>query len=351
MTKSKHSFLQDIWYYALPGKQLKPGQLVTKTLLNEPILFGRTRTGEVFALRDICPHRAVPLSYGRFDGQTVACCYHGWQFDPTGRCLAIPSLTDEQKLDLECIRVKSYQVQEVQGNVWIYIPSSHRASSPQMSVPWVPGFGDCSSQAGVTMRFPGHIDHVVCSILDPSHVAFIHRSWWWRSAPSQASVSIGRAFAPSPYGFTRCRHVLLQQQNFFYRLMGSVPEVEFAFQLPGVRIEQVTTKHHTACNLTVATPITETETEVTTLFYTTLPWFTSLKPILLPFIRAFLNQDREVAVKQQIGLKYNPPLLLIKDADTLAKWYYQLKAEFASALAEGRPFVNPVKEQVLNWRS
>ncbi len=81
----------------------------------------------------------------------------------------------------------------------------------------------------------------------------------------------------------------MQQQNFFYRLMGRVPEVEIVFQLPSVRIEQVTTKHHIVCNLTVATPVTETETEVTTLFYTTLPWFTSLKPILLPFIRAFLN--------------------------------------------------------------
>jgi hypothetical protein len=103
--------------------------------------------------------------------------------------------------------------------------------------------------------------------------------------------------------------------------------------------------------MTVITPISETQTEVTTLFYTTLPWLKVLKPILLPFVRTFLNQDRDMVVKQQIGLKYDPSLMLIKDADTQARWYYQLKAEFARATTENRPFVNPVKERVLRWRS
>ncbi|MCA6558579.1 MAG: Rieske 2Fe-2S domain-containing protein, partial [Pseudanabaena sp. M114S2SP2A07QC] len=49
-------FLNNIWYYALLGEQLKRGKVLAKTILNEPILFGRTLDGEVFALRDICPH-------------------------------------------------------------------------------------------------------------------------------------------------------------------------------------------------------------------------------------------------------------------------------------------------------
>jgi hypothetical protein len=43
--------------------------------------------------------------------------------------------------------------------------------------------------------------------------------------------------------------------------------------------------------------------------------------------------------------------MLIKDADTQARWYYQLKAEFARAMSENRPFQNPVKSQVIRWRS
>jgi hypothetical protein len=43
--------------------------------------------------------------------------------------------------------------------------------------------------------------------------------------------------------------------------------------------------------------------------------------------------------------------MLINDADMQAKWYYQLKAEYAKARAENRPFANPVTERVLRWRS
>jgi hypothetical protein len=44
-------------------------------------------------------------------------------------------------------------------------------------------------------------------------------------------------------------------------------------------------------------------------------------------------------------------LMLIRDADTQAKWYYQLRSEFIKSSSENREFVNPIKTQVLHWRS
>jgi phenylpropionate dioxygenase-like ring-hydroxylating dioxygenase large terminal subunit len=348
MMEKKSSFLKNLWYYALPGGSLKPGKFLTKTLLNEPILFGRTRTGAVFAVRDICPHRAVPLSCGRFDGTELECAYHGWRFDAKGQCTAIPALTEDQDLDLSRFRVKSYPVREVQGNIWIYMPKDERTPIPEDDVPRVPGFDDQTYQAFVTMTFPCYVDHAVVGLMDPAHVPFVHRSWWWRADPTLAEEV--KTFDPSPLGFTMRRHQL-ERSTVLYDLVGGDPEVEIAFQLPGVRFEQVFTKKNRVCNLTTITPITENETEVTTLFYTTLPWFKILKPVLVPLTRSFLNQDRGMVVKQQIGLHYDPPLMLIKDADTQARWYYQLKAEYMHSVTENRPFVNPVKEQVLKWRS
>jgi phenylpropionate dioxygenase-like ring-hydroxylating dioxygenase large terminal subunit len=352
--KNENLFLHDIWYYALPGDQLKPGQVMAKTLLNQPILLGRSAAGEVFALRDICPHRAVPLSCGQFNGTEVACGYHGWRFNTAGQCTVIPSLTDSQRLNLDRFGVQSYPVQEVQGNVWIYMAADDAGAiaptmdAPIMEVPQVPGFENSTYQAKEIMNFPCYIDHAVVGLMDPAHVPFVHRAWWWRADP-QLTEEV-KAFDPSPYGFTMRRHQLLRS-TFFYDLIGSAPEVEISFRLPAVRIERVMTKQHTLCNLTAITPLTDTQTEVTTLFYSTLPWLTLLKPVLLPFIRTFLDQDRQMVIKQQIGLQHQPSLMLIKDADTQARWYYQLKAEFARATVEGRPFVNPVKEQVLRWRS
>jgi hypothetical protein len=43
--------------------------------------------------------------------------------------------------------------------------------------------------------------------------------------------------------------------------------------------------------------------------------------------------------------------MLIQDADVPAMWYHRLKKEWAEAGAANRPFVNPVPETTLRWRS
>ena len=79
----KAELLRGLWYVALPAPTCR-ARIVHKTLLGEPVLIGRGRDGRVFALRDICPHRGIPLHYGHFDGETIACGYHGWRFGRDG---------------------------------------------------------------------------------------------------------------------------------------------------------------------------------------------------------------------------------------------------------------------------
>src|SRR5260370_12960564 len=87
------------WYRALPTSRLRRGQLaITKTmLLEQPLVIGRDRQGQTFALRDACPHRGMPLSCGQFDGEQIECSYHGWRFDAhSGHSKLIPSLLPPQ---------------------------------------------------------------------------------------------------------------------------------------------------------------------------------------------------------------------------------------------------------------
>ncbi|MBW4562738.1 MAG: aromatic ring-hydroxylating dioxygenase subunit alpha [Mojavia pulchra JT2-VF2] len=352
MTDNHNFFLRNVWYYALPSARLKPGTMVARTFLGEPVLLCRSQEGKIFAVRDICPHRAVPLSCGRFDGQEVECCYHGWRFDHAGRCVAIPSLLEEQDQDLSRFNVQSYEVRETQGNIWIYMAqpgksqSSSRMEIPE--IPEVPGFGDRPPQLVEVMRFPCFVDHAVLGLMDPAHSPYVHRVWWWRSGELHEEV---KQFDPSPFGFTMRRHQLPANTGKLYWLLGGIPETEISFRLPGVRVEETTTTKHRVCNLTAITPISDTETEVTFALYWTPSWAKWAKPVMHLLTRAFLNQDRAVVEKQQIGLKHNPVLRLIKDSDMQAQWYYQLKREYARSLAEERPFVNPVKSQLLRWRA
>ncbi len=337
--------LREMWYLALPGAALKRGRMRAKTLLGEPLLLCRAGDGAVFALRDICPHRGMPLSCGRFDGREVECCYHGWRFGRDGRCTAIPSLAEGQELDIGRIGVRSYPAQERHGNIWVYF-GDDPAGAP--AVPDLPDIADRGPDMMETMRFPCAIDHAVVGLMDPAHGPFVHRAWWWRHAGSIHEKA--KRFAPSPFGFTMLRHAPSRNSNA-YRLLGGAPETEIVFRLPGVRIEHVRAGRHVLVNLTAVTPLSERECEVNHAIYWTLPYLTPLKPLLRPFVRAFLRQDRDVMAMQQRGLAHDPPLMLINDADTQARWYHRLKNEYARARAEKRPFVNPVKERVLRWRS
>jgi phenylpropionate dioxygenase-like ring-hydroxylating dioxygenase large terminal subunit len=338
--------LREAWYFALPGGALKPGRMTAKTVLGEPLILGRARDGAVWALRDICPHRGIPLRFGRFDGAEIECCYHGWRFSPEGRCTAIPSLAESQAFDASKIRVKAYPAREVQGNLWIYMGEDPTAAP---EIPEVPGLGgDAAPGMFESVRFPCPIDHAVVGLMDPAHGPFVHRAWWWRSRRSIHEKA--KAFAASPFGFTMLRHAPSSNSNA-YRLLGGRPETEISFRLPSVRIEHIRVGAHSVANLTAVTPIGAQESEINHAIYWSMPWLTPLKPLLRPFVRAFLRQDRDIMVMQQEGLKFDPPLMLIDDADRQAKWYYRLKNEYRRARAEGRPFENPVTERVLRWRS
>src|SRR6478609_2572320 len=92
-------YLKNLWYFAFHNSRLKSGKLVSKQILGENIVFGRDENGKAFALRDNCPHRGVPLSEGWFDGQTIQCCYHGWEFGTNGVCKNIPAVAAGSKID------------------------------------------------------------------------------------------------------------------------------------------------------------------------------------------------------------------------------------------------------------
>ena len=339
--------LREAWYYAVPSQKIWRGKTLAKILLGEPILLGRDSEGAVFALRDLCPHRAMPLSCGRFDGREIECCYHGWRFATSGVCTAIPALVDGQKINLDRIVAQRYPVREVSGNIWLYFGADPEGAA---AIPELEGFPpDASPQVAETVRFDAAYDHAVIGLMDPGHVPFVHRSWFWRSGRAFAEKE--KSFAPSPWGFTMERHATSMNSRAYKLLGGGPMETDIAFTLPGVRVEHTSVGRHTLVNMTAMTPIDDQTVELNNCIYWTMPWLTPLRPVLLPFIRTFLGQDRDALGRQNEGLKYDPQLMLVGDADIQARWYYRLKREYRAARAENRPFENPVKKRTLRWRS
>ncbi len=320
-------------------------------LLGEPLVLARAGDGSPFALRDICPHRGIPLRHGWVEGSDVVCCYHGWAFAPSGRCTAIPSLVEGQDLDLSRIKVNSYPCREVQGNIWVFMGEDQprQDAAGEAEPPLLPDIGGRAPQVAISSHFPCDSDQAAFGLMDPTHAAFVHTSWWWKRQ-ARTLRQKEKVFDASPLGFRMRRHQL-PKENRAYRVLGNTVTTEITYRLPGIRIEHIKGDRHVAVGLTAITPLTDTETEVHQCLYWTVPWLGAIKPVVRYLARIFLEQDRDVVVKQQEGLAYQPNLMLVNDADTQAKWYYELKREWLSARAEGRPFQNPVKGRTLRWRS
>ncbi|MEO0815715.1 MAG: Rieske 2Fe-2S domain-containing protein [Pseudomonadota bacterium] len=120
------------WYVIAKASAVKPGQQIRRVFKGKPVLIGRTQAGELFAMRDICPHRLVPLSAGKqidTGGEvTVECPYHGWRFGTDGVCRLIPSLMAEDPYTASDFTVAGYGIAERGATVFL-------CDSPERGLP------------------------------------------------------------------------------------------------------------------------------------------------------------------------------------------------------------------------
>ena len=351
------------WYPAARVESLRPGDTLVTTLLGIPMLLGRKKEGTLFALRDLCPHRGIPLSAGWFDGETVMCKYHGWRFEPcSGRCEEIPSLTSHDHLEPTKIYANAFPVRERDGSAWVYVPAAgagrvaDEAGLPE--VPELPKFGEQFRSAHLSADLPCNVDHGIIGLMDPAHGPFVHQAWWWRSAASIHEKT--KRFEPlldeenggrNP-GFRMSPH-MPSSNSAPYRLLGK-PVTTIDFALPNRRVETIVAtdakgKQRWFSSLTTVTPVTASTCRIDVVAAWNIGYFV---PFVTPLVRffggRFVAQDQQTMVEQARGLRSNPGLMLIDDADKPAKWYFALKQRRLTGKGEHPLADGPVE---LHWRS
>ena len=355
--------LYGFWYRAMPSARVGQNRLQKATLLETPLVLGRDREGKPFALRDACPHRGMPLSYGRFDGQQVECSYHGWQFDAhSGQCRLIPSLTADQDFKFDRVYARAYACEERDNYVWVFIPDPPppgagftKTDEPPIPAPRVPTFGEKHNIAHLTAELPCNVDHGIIGLMDPAHGPFVHQAWWWRSRHSIHEKQ--KNFEPIPMGFRMSPHSP-SSNSAPYKLLRMYADAEaitttIDFVLPNQRYETIQAGKYWFASLTTVTPITRNHCRIDVVACWNLFRWVPFGAGLLKFVFAkFVEQDRQTMEQQSQGLKHNPHLMLIDDADRPAKWYFQLKAAHLEAKLTGAAMKHPMSGPVtLKWRS
>lgn len=121
------------------------------------------------------------------------------------------------------------------------------------------------------------------------------------------------------------------------------------FVLPNMRFEEIRSGRLWFSSRTTVTPVRRDWCRIDFV----AAWNIFLpKSIFRAFASRFLRQDQETMIQQAEGLKHNPKLMLIDDADRPAKWYFALKANLLEARRTGVEPVHPLPGPVtLHWRS
>ena len=349
--------LWGFWYPALRSEQVRGRKLVRAMLLDVPLVLGRDSAGKAFALRDICPHRAFPLSFGQFDGKTVECAYHGWRFEAhTGQCQEIPSLTSDSKLKCERIYAGSFPCEERDGYLWCFTnnPEGRQLEAPPPPAPDLPTFSKNYQLAHLWADLPCGVDQAIIGLMDPAHGPFVHRAWWWRSRRSIREKQ--KQFEPIPDGFRMSPHAPSANSapyKILKLLTGEPATTMIDFVLPNQRFEQIRAGRYWLSSRTTVTPIRSDLCRLDfCAAWNILTWFPVVSFIIHVFGPRFIRQDTQVIEKQALGLKYEDRMMLVDDADRQARWYFELKAAYLESRRTGAQIKNPLENPVmLRWRS
>src|SRR5579875_1035806 len=351
------TLLYNDWYPAMRSDGLRRKVLRTAMLMGIPLVLGRKENGELFAMRDSCPHRGIPLSCGWFDGRELTCKYHGWAFEPgSGQCKRIPSLTTHDTLDPTKIFAPAFSCEERDGYAWVYVPAPGLGRTRPVElppVPEVPKFSAKFRSAHLTAALPCNVDHGIIGLMDPAHGPFVHQAWWWRK---QASIhEKEKHFEPIPDGFRMSTHAP-SGNSAPYKLLGVYGEpitTTIDFVLPNRRYETIRCGNRWFASLTTVTPTQPNACRI----HVYAAWNTFYS---IPFVttiakfsgKRFVRQDQVTMIQLAEGLKYDPSLMLIDDADRPAKWYFGLKQARLDSARTGEPMKHPMAGPVtLRWRS
>jgi hypothetical protein len=134
------------------------------------------------------------------------------------------------------------------------------------------------------------------------------------------------------------------------RITGEGVTTTIDFVLPNMRLEEIHSGEMWFSSRAAVTPVRRDLCRIDFV----AAWNLRFLPVFLfrMFGKTFLRQDQETMIKQAEGLKHDPKLMLIDDADRPAKWYFGLKANLLEARRTGAAMEHPMAGPVtLRWRS
>jgi 3-phenylpropionate/trans-cinnamate dioxygenase ferredoxin subunit len=117
--------MAETWHRALPGDQLRAGQLRKVQVAGRAVLLARLEDGTPVAASCVCPHEAADLSHGRVYMGAVDCPRHHYLYDLRTGANRYPRNVFPADLADQLKPLPLYPVKEEEGWIWVADRWSH----------------------------------------------------------------------------------------------------------------------------------------------------------------------------------------------------------------------------------
>ncbi len=180
--------LEDFWYVVALSNQLKPNQVLSRTILGEWLAVFRGEDGKPVALQDRCIHRNSRLSKGKVCQGKLECPYHGWVYDDTGKVVSVPS-EGENFCSSKMRKSQLYQTKEEDGFVYVRLSSPSEEFAPfKMPKYQQPGW----ETVKVINRFRNNVTNCAENFIDVPHTASVHPGIFRKPSKQQLEMTVER---------------------------------------------------------------------------------------------------------------------------------------------------------------
>ncbi|BAK65197.1 putative iron-sulfur protein [Sphingobium sp. SYK-6] len=159
------------WYVAAFCREIGE-PLLSRWILNQPVVLYRKADGTAVAVDGRCPHRHYPLGESKRVGDAIQCGYHGITFGADGKCTFVPS----QKTIPGVYSIKAYKL--VERGLWAWIWPGDPDKADEALIPTLDEIGfnipGMIPDAFYSMHVKGRYQLLNDNLLDLSHLGYLH---------------------------------------------------------------------------------------------------------------------------------------------------------------------------------
>jgi phenylpropionate dioxygenase-like ring-hydroxylating dioxygenase large terminal subunit len=140
--------------------------------MGEKLVFWRDSKGRVVCQRDLCAHRGAALSHGKLLGDRIQCPFHGFEYDPSGRCQRIPAIGKHSPVP-DRFQVLTYPTHEAHDLIYIWWGENREKLPP---VPFFENIDHTFSYGRARDPWNTHYSRAIENQLDVMHLPFVHHN-------------------------------------------------------------------------------------------------------------------------------------------------------------------------------